>query len=110
MGYRRFEKYGGVFQCSNELFEMYNQHSGSEPNTYSDLLLTYYFCYKGKHPNGRTLEWLESEGLKLVDGNLNLEEYENSVEFLKCSLFLAVRRNDKNEMRKLLNQLKNTSV
>lgn len=110
MGYKRFKKYGGVFECSNELFEIYNQHSGSEKNTYSDLLMVYYKCLTKTHHNGRELDWLSSEGLSLVDGNFNQKEYENSEEFLKSSLGLAVMTNNKNEMRKLLEQLKTRKV
>lgn len=110
MGYTRFEKYGGVFQCSDKLFEMYSEHSDYEVSTYCDLLFTYYSCLTGKHHNRRSLEWLSSEGLTLVDGKLNLKEYENSTEFLHSSLGYNVMRNEKKETRKLLEQLKTRKV
>ena len=107
---KRFKKYGGVFDCNNELFEMYYKHSGSLSNTYSDLLLVYYKCLTMKHPNNRNVDWLKSEGLKLVDGKFNQKEYENSVEFLHSSLGFTVMTNNKKEYRKVLEQLKTREV
>lgn len=110
MGYKRFKKYGGVFECSNELFEMYNEHSGSLSNTYSDLLFVYHRCLTLTHHNKRNLDWLKSEGLELVDGKFNQKEYENSEEFLKSSLGFTTMTKNQNEMRKLLEQLKTRKV